>query len=73
MRRDPDALSCSNRALAAGLVLAGRAGGSCEPWHQTRTLTLAGRAVVRPVDAMTTATAVVVPFAFACDDSAARP
>ena len=44
-----------------------RAGGFREPWHQTRTLTLADRCVVRPVDALTTAT-VVVPFACACDD-----
>ena len=29
---------------------------------------LAGRCVVRPVDALTTATARVVPFAYACDD-----
>ena len=31
-------------------------------------LALAGRCVVRPVDALTTATARVVPFAYACDD-----
>ena len=44
------------------------AGGSCEPWHPAHTLALAGRCVVRPVDALTTATARVVPFAYACDD-----
>ena len=44
------------------------AGGSCEPWHPAHTLALAGRCVVRPVDALTTATARVVPFACACDD-----
>ena len=44
------------------------AGGSCEPWHPARALALAGRCVVRPVDALTTATARVVPFACACDD-----
>ena len=44
------------------------AGGSCEPWHPAHTLALAGRCVVRPVDALTTATTRVVPFACACDD-----
>ena len=44
------------------------AGGSCEPSHPAHTLALAGRCVVRPVDALTTATARVVPFACACDD-----
>ena len=44
------------------------AGGSCEPWHPAHTLALAGRYVVRPVDALTTATTRVVPFACACDD-----
>ena len=44
------------------------AGGSCEPSHPAHTLPLAGRCVVRPVDALTTATARVVPFAYACDD-----
>ena len=44
------------------------AGGSREPWHQARTLAPAGRCVVRPVDALATATARVVPFACACDD-----
>ena len=44
------------------------AGGSCEPSHPAHTLALAGRCVVRPVDALTTATARVVPFAYACDD-----
>ena len=39
-----------------------------EPWHQARTLALACRCVVRPVDAVTTATAQVVVFAWACDD-----
>ena len=45
-----------------------RAGGYREPWHQARTLAPAGRCVVRPVDALTTATSRVVPFAYACDD-----
>ena len=44
------------------------AGGSREPWHQARTLAQAGRCVVRPVDALATATVRVVPFACACDD-----
>ena len=44
------------------------AGGSCEPGHPAHTLALAGRCIVRPVDALTTATARVVPFAYACDD-----
>ena len=43
-------------------------GGTREPWHQARTLAPAGRSVVRPADALTTATAWVVPFAYACDD-----
>ena len=44
------------------------ADGSREPWHQAHTLGLAGRCVVRPVDALATATARVVPFACACGD-----
>ena len=43
------------------------ADGSRERWHQARTLALAGRCVVTPVDALTTATVRVVPFACACD------
>ena len=39
-----------------------------ESWHWARTRALAGRCVVGPVDAPTTATAQVVPFAYACDD-----
>ncbi len=54
------------------------ADGSRERWHHARTLALAGRCVVRPVDALATATMQVVPFACACDDcehnrAAARP
>ena len=45
-----------------------RAVGYREPWHQARTLALAGRYVARPADALTTATARVVPFAYACGD-----
>ena len=45
------------------------ADGSRERWHHARTLALAGRCVVRPVDALATATMQVVPFACACDDS----
>ena len=44
------------------------ADGSRERWHHARTLALAGRCVVRPVDALATATVRVVPFACACDD-----
>ena len=43
-------------------------GGSREPWHLARTLAPTGRCVVRPVDALATATTQVVPFACACDD-----
>ena len=54
------------------------ADGSRERWHHAHTLALAGRCVVRPVDALATATMQVVPFACACDDcehnrAAARP
>ena len=44
------------------------AGGSGRPGHPARTLALAGRYAVRPVDALTTATTRVVPFAWACND-----
>ena len=45
------------------------ADGSRERWDHARTLALAGRCVVRPVDALATATMQVVPLACACDDS----
>ena len=57
-----------NHAARTRAVRLRPAGGSCEPWHPAHTLALAGRCVVRPVDALTTATARVVPFAYACDD-----
>ena len=57
-----------NHAARARAFRLRPAGGSCEPWHPAHTLALAGRYVVRPVDALTTATARVVPFAYACDD-----
>ena len=40
---------------------------------QARPLPPAGRCVVRPIDALTTATAWVVPFACACDDGPGFP
>ena len=61
-------LSSGIMRLAHGLSGWRPAGGSCEPGHPAHTLALAGRCVVRPVDALTTATARVVPFAYACDD-----
>ena len=54
--------------LAHGLPGRDQRTGLASPRHQARTLTPAGRCVVRPVDALTTATAQVVPFACACDD-----
>ena len=57
-----------NHAARARASRSRPAHGSREPWHQARTLAPAGRCVVRPVDALATATARVVPFACACDD-----
>ena len=57
-----------NHAARARASRSRPADGSREPWHQARTLAPAGRCVVRPVDALATATARVVPFACACDD-----
>ena len=42
--------------------------GLARTWHEPRTRALVGRCIVRPVDALTTATTRVVPFACACDD-----
>ena len=56
-----------NHAVRTRAYQVRRAGGYREPWHQARTLALAGRYVARPVHALTTATARVVPFAYACD------
>ena len=61
-------LSSGIMRLAHGASRSWRAIGCSVPWHQAHTLALAGRCVVRPVDALTTATAQVVPFAWACDD-----
>ena len=44
-----------------------------ELWHQVQTHAPAGRCVGRPVDALPTATARVVPFAFACADDPGFP
>ena len=44
-----------------------------ELWHQAQTHAPAGRCVGRPVDALPTATARVVPFAFACADDPGFP
>ena len=57
-----------NHAARTRVSRSRRAGGSCEPWHQARTLALVGRYVARPGCALTTATTRVVPFAYACDD-----
>ena len=57
-----------NHAARAQASRSRPADGSREPWHQARTLAPAGRCVARPVDALATATARVVPFACACDD-----
>ena len=54
--------------LAHGLPGRGERSGVASRGTAARTLAPAGRCVVRPVDALTTATARVVPFACACDD-----
>ena len=57
-----------NHAARARASRSRPADGFREPWHQARTLAPAGRCVVRPVDALATATARVIPFACACDN-----
>ena len=61
-------LSSGIMRLAHGLSGRGERSGVASRGTAARTLAPAGRCVVRPVDALTTATARVVPFACACDD-----
>ena len=61
-------LSSGIMRLAHGLPGRGERSGVASRGTAARTLAPAGRWVVRPVDALTTATARVVPFAWACDD-----
>ena len=61
-------LSSGIMRLAHGLPGRGERSGVASRGTAARTLAPAGRCVVRPVDALTTATARVVPFACACDD-----
>ena len=61
-------LSSGIMRLAHGFPVTDQRTGLRESWHWARARALAGRCVVGPVDAPTTATAQVVPFAYACDD-----
>ena len=61
-------LSSGIMRLAHGLADCDQRAGLASLGTRLHTLALAGRCVVRPVDALTTATARVVPFACACDD-----
>ena len=61
-------LSSGIMRLAHGLAGCDQRAGLASRGTRLHTLALAGRCFVRPVDALTTATARVVPFACACDD-----